>query len=364
MFESKSILALDLGNRNLRGTELVKKKNEILLKKYFFQDMGIRNHRYPDDLNLEETLHICLDVHNLKHRPTVCGIDNLHIKSLDLVDFPILPENELISAIEFELETKFSLKAKDISYDFYILNSEVSGETSSQIIKIFYCENSIIKEREKILHNQKLKPVSIDLDILSISTMLGFNGYISEKYSYIIIDMGETHTTVAFQVGMQVVSLTNVLVSLNHIHKVLNNKYNFDYLQTEECKNLLSTIDNTDNITNAENAENVKNTEALKTCHESYNEILDGIDVAINEYKPFFEKWRLKNIFLTGGGNEFLNCCEFFQNKYDIETILPNPFKNINIYKHNNISENDLIITKPHMFSVSIGMALREILNK
>ncbi|MBF0360354.1 MAG: pilus assembly protein PilM [Oligoflexia bacterium] len=352
MIINKKILGLDLGNRNLRGTLLYKENDSIILYKYFSHDLASGNDQFPEKNDLFENLKICLNVHELNKSITILGIGN-NMRSLDLLQLPIIPEDELDSAIESELENKLLTNPQNLCYDFYTIRNTLPETSNYNQFKLFYTEKNIIFEMIKSIKSVSLKPIVIDAEILALSTIVVFNNYVTENKSHIIIDMGENHTTIGLQIGDQLIHHHTLIHSIGSITKKLNDDFAIKYKQSELYKKLLNNDNPNDKI------ENIK---ALETLQNTYVEILNEIQIKIDSFSSYFEKYPLDTIFFFGGGHELIDCCKIFKERYNVNVITPNPFKNINIHQYLKYAPNDIILKRPHSMAVAVGFALRGLL--
>lgn len=220
----------------------------------------------------------------------------------------------------------------------------------------------------ELIKKISLIPHSIDSEFLAISTSIVFNDYITdENKSYIFIDIGESQISVGLQIGYQLIDVKTSLMALNYISKTLKDNHGLLYAEAEKYKNKLN-----DSINANANANSNSNTKfdtnvdpnIIASTQEAFVTIVNEIQNFIEEYRIYFERWPLESIFFLGGGCDLFDCCQFFKEKFAVNAIVPNPFKNINIHQNNTFTQADIIVQKPYLFHVAVGLALRELLSK
>jgi type IV pilus assembly protein PilM len=347
MIFKKSVLGIDLGRRSYKGVKLKRERDEIHLDKYFFYDLIQRYEDNQTVIGPEEELKICLEVHNMKEDKASIAISNQSMSCLELKDFPKIPQREMVKAIAFELEQKHALDLTKNAFDYYLIEQD-----SQTTVKVLYTDKSVVEKYYQILKTLKLTPLTIDSEVLSISTALSYNGYFpNEDGGYIFVDLGEMHTTIALQIRGQVFDYQCYDLSLCTISSVLKTAKGLSYVEGEEIKkNMCCEV------------EDPAKQEAIQLCQEKYIEILNQIQLAVNEYLEWLGQAKLHAIYFVGGGVDLYDCLDLFREKYNTEVIVANPFRGINIHEQNQIQGEDIVLKRPHVFAVAIGLALRDLL--
>jgi hypothetical protein len=77
---------------------------------------------------------------------------------------------------------------------------------------VYVAKKQLVAEQLALLKSAKLNPISMESDMLAAIEALHFNGYIEEKKSTVIIDLGDSQTTIALVVGGALGNLTDRFV--------------------------------------------------------------------------------------------------------------------------------------------------------
>ncbi|MBF0367202.1 MAG: pilus assembly protein PilM, partial [Oligoflexia bacterium] len=225
MFWKKKLLAIDLGHRAFKGVQLLKENGEIILGKYFYYDLI---EKLQSVAVVDEELKIALDVHDLKREKTLLALNNRLVTSIELDDFPDLPEDEIRSAVEFELEQNRGIKVEGVVFDYYYI------EGKKKRLKIIYVDRLLVEKQLQILENLQFVPMGVDLEIYAIDSALAYSGYLAnQEGNYIIVDMGEALTTVGLHRKNQLVDFKTSELALNSITNALSTQFSFS---ASECE--------------------------------------------------------------------------------------------------------------------------------
>ena len=352
LFGKNKAIALDMGQRSIKGVMLTKKKKRIFLKNAFIFDHAESNKSFPNNTDILFGLKAISEVHNLTNQNIIFNMGYHHVNSIDL-QLPSMPKKELEFVIKSEVEKAINYKIEKCNYDYLILpNNESSDQNASSKIKVFITKLNIVNAQIKMLESANLKPSILDSDMEAVSRMLHFNNYLKEDHCHIVVDFGETHTTVALLLGRQTLSLSVISQSMGLISHKVSKGISVDYHETEQYKNGLSLKEEDQDI--------LKTSEGAKIANEAFVDIINKVQENIDYLAEFhFKKWPVHSFYFIGGGSRSKGLCEVFEEHNSVPCIVPNPFKNIELEENN--TNKSFIFENTNTMATSIGLALRGI---
>ncbi len=344
----KNTLGLDLGQRSIKGVLLHKRKKRVFLDNAFIFDYAESNPNFPNNADTALGLKALSEIHGLNKYDVIFNIGNYNINSFDL-KLPAMPKKDLSAIIRNEVAKHINYAIEKCSFD-YTASLDESSKEKMYNIKVFTTKLSKVNANTALLYSANLKPYILDADIEAIARMLSFNGYLKEGHCHILVDMGETHTTVALLLGKQVISLTVIKQSMGLISHNLIKSLSINYGEAESFKKDLSSKDN--------NPFRTSSPIGHQMAKEDFDEILSKIQENIDYLSEFhFKKWPVEAFFFTGGGSKGQGLCELFEEHYKIKCLVPNPFKNIELAEDSD--NKNFIFNNINSMATSVGLALR-----
>lgn len=348
------IAGIDVGSRVIKGVKLKKKGGRVIMDRYFTLDLSKDNSAYPIEKNLLTSLSGMIEIHKLKNIRVATSLSDDHVIAFE-VKLPPIPENEVGAAIEHELQENYQLNLEEIYYDTVIVEQAASpqaGEFQDQymIVMVYVAKRELVKNHIALLKGAKLNPISMESDMLAAIEALKFNEYIQGRQTQVIIDLGDSQTTVALVVDGNLRFSKTVKIGSGVINQELTRELRLSYDESEKMKLSYDFSSQTSSATGRDQA----------IIDDVYYKIFKEIKETIDQYYAHFQgHFKIDQILLIGGGSQRAQIDRVIEGFFKVPTIIPNPLKNIEIYSDAMSSRTDEIGSLSPYFTTAVGLALR-----
>jgi type IV pilus assembly protein PilM len=230
--------------------------------------------------------------------------------------------------------------------DHVILERHTEEGQNVLTIKAYVARIEKIKKHLNLLRSAAIKPQSLETAMLANVAMLDYNGYLSDADNYVVIDLGESKTNVALVMVKKLVFLNALPIAGGLINKQLIEKKGLTYQDAELVKL---------NYSQTHTAEDPDHAAAVESV---LLDLLNGIQHSIDYFKVYTKESPISRIYLIGGLSHDRHVASAIENICKIETLVPNPFKNIDIYGAGQ-AEGEQVAKLAPQFGTAVGLALR-----
>ena len=346
-------ISIDIGTAEVKLIQLGKVNgNAVVDKIYSKSTWDDLNTFDPDKLqktNWVGTIKsICdeIKITPKKVKPLIASISgkNISIKEVITLD---MREEELFQTLEFEAKKHIPLDGTEAVMDYHIL-----GKNSNEIDKInvllVATTKNIIKQFGSIVSDSGFKNPVFDAEPIALSNCLNHNYGISDDGIDIILNIGNSTSTLVVWGKDQTFFTRELEISGFTLIKDLMKKYGMSYSDAKDTleKNGIASFSGTNNNTMEENSFSLEIAE--KTI---VNNLIDDIRKSLRYYaKSNNGNANFKRLFISGGFAELEGLKEQIKDELRIESEILNPFNNIS---------SDMRIENPSKYSVAVGLALR-----
>ena len=346
-------ISIDIGTAEVKLIQLGKVNgNAVVDKIYSKSTWDDLNTFDPDKLQKTNWVgaikSICdeIKIAPKKVKPLIASISgkNISIKEVVTLD---MREEELFQTLEFEAKKHIPLDGTEAVMDYHIL-----GKNSNEIDKInvllVATTKNIIKQFGSIVSDSGFKNPVFDAEPIALSNCLNHNYGISDDGIDIILNIGNSTSTLVVWGKDQTFFTRELEISGFTLIKDLMKKYGMSYSDAKDTleKNGVASFSGTNNNTMGENSFSLEIAE--KTI---VNNLIDDIRKSLRYYaKSNNGNANFKRLFISGGFAELEGLKEQIKDELRIESEILNPFNNIS---------SDMRIENPSKYSVAIGLALR-----
>jgi type IV pilus assembly protein PilM len=340
-----SNIGIDLGSRTVKGVRLQKSGNQVSLVKFLFHDVGMSKTQFPKEKIEGNELKALMEVAGFaKHRVST-SLDDRDVETCEFV-LPEMPVEELGAAVRHEAEQRIHFPVEEAFMDHVILERHKEEGQNVLTIKAYVARRERIKQHLNFLKLAELKPHSLETGMLANVAMLDFNGYISDSDNYVVIDLGESKTSVALVMQKKLVFLNSLPIAGGMINRLLAEKKGLAYQDAEKVKIQYAATHESDDPENAAIIDGV------------LLDLLNGVQHSIDYFKVYTKESPISRILLIGGTSQDPHVASALENICKIETQVPNPFKNIEIFKAGQEQGEQVAKLAPQL-ATAVGLALR-----
>lgn len=321
MFFSKNITGIDIGSKTIKIVSVRVSKNKLSIDKALVIEI-------PDQLEEEKDFRTAFSLINhyapkkgisLKNVAIFCP-SNLY-NSVNLIIPPIKKQQDIRSAILWELKNKYNVEPSEVNIDYFLISSTEDNKFEYQV---FYSDRKNIDalQSEALKFNINIKYIDIDY----IAYTLCFNTlYPQDENIKVLLDIGYQRCMMVFLIKDKILFTRELSLGLVNLFNHLTN----DEIKTLKIKGILN--------------ESV-NDIIKKSVTEILLEISKTIDYFINGLKHPAPS----NIFCNGGFFAIPGVLNFFKENLPYPVILNNVLELVNY--------NGEYKTSGYLFHLALGV--------
>jgi|GEM_PF-2976955 len=342
----KELLGVDLGTRTLKGVKLKQQKDgRVVLSGHFFQDLSSTSEDFPARVNREEALKAAVEIQKLKSSHVAAAIPDSEVLTFSL-ELPKMNERELEKVVPVEVGEVSNLPMEEHSCDFVL--SPVQPENHEVVAVKAYCvKKQKVLDCMKQLKDAGLKPEVIESELMAVTAMLEFNGYLNPGEVVMVIDLGEGHVSSGLIADGALMLTKNHAFSMGRINASLRERFGIGY---DEAQTLISGFDFSKEPAESEQAQ---------WLDEEFTSLFKTIKSAIDFYRDCSESCgRIDRILLAGGGSQIAGIARIHELVFKIPTLVVNPFRNIDVFSQTDERDHDEIARITPFMAMAVGLAL------
>jgi len=267
---------------------------------------------------------------------------------LDILQIPIMKQEEIENAVKFEAENHIPLKLDEVYFDFEKIQP-ISKQKKYQEILIAATPKEIVNPYFKALEQAGLRPLALEIESLAIVRALIKKNTLTRPL--LIIDFGETRTSFIIFSGKSLRFTSTIPISSQILTESIS-------------KNLEVSI---------EKAEKLKREEGLEGKKEIFEAIIPPLTDLTEQIKIYLKYYlshapqnqiltngeKLEKILLCGGGANLKGLVGFLSSTLKVKVELGNPW--VNILKEMVEEVPELSFEKSLAYTSALGLALRVI---
>lgn len=265
---------------------------------------------------------------------------------LDVLQIPIMKEEEIEKAVRFEAENHIPLKLDEVYFDFEKIQP-ISKREKYQEILIAATPKDIVDPYFKALVQAGLRPLALEIESLAIVRALIKKDTLSGPL--LIIDFGETRTSFIIFSGRSLRFTSTIPISSQALTETIS-------------KNLKITPKKAEKLKKEEGLEGKK--EVFEAMIPALTDLSEQIKIYLKYYRSHASKnqilhngKKLERILLCGGGANLKGLIGFLSSTLKVKVELGNPW--VNILKEKVKEVPELPFEKSLAYTTALGLALR-----
>jgi len=338
-FGGKGTIGLDIGSGYLKLVQLKDTKGGYELELFDMLPLPpelIVDGSIIDSLRLVDSLKELARKARIKTKDVTISIAGHSSVIVKRVSLPDMSEDELYESIKFEAEQYIPFDIDDVNLDFQILGpKEEPGQMDVILVAV---KKDIINEYQSAVKEAGFNCQIVDVNSFALENIYEINYEIEPEKNVALVNIGASTMNMNILKGGISVFTRDSAVGSNLHTEVLQREFNLTYEMAERLKR-------------GEPVENVSPQDAFSVMELASEEIIGEVNRSL-EY--FHED--IHEIVLSGGCALIKDFPNLLAEKIRVETKLMQPFKNIKIAKHFDLS---LIEEMAPMAAVAAGLALR-----
>ena len=365
----KSYLGIDISASAIKLVELEKKEERYNLKNYaiyslkeYFKKRSQKDSFKFVNLSNKEAAEIikkAINYAKIESRYACLSVP-VYSSFSTVIDFPIMSEKEIASAISFEAGKYIPVPISEVVLDWSIVSpqepnldkkikqksldssgSKIPKRIPKQEILLVAVPKEIVNNYKKIINLAGLKLKSIEEETFSLSRSLIGN----DKIPTLLIDAGFRSVSISIISDGYIKVTNNLEIGGIRISEAIAKQTNLSLEEAEEIKIKLSNNELSD-------AQTLRLKEVINSVLKV---IITEIKKIIDIYQIKYNK-KIEKCILTGGGFGLVGFIDYFNNELPLDISLGDPFARI-IYPS---SLKPVIKELGPSLSVAVGLAMRE----
>lgn len=334
---SKKILAIDIGNKNIKIVSGNHNKDSIMIDKAITIETPVNSYEDGNILdvsNLKKAIGLALENEKIKAKKVIFTVDSTSIITRD-ISLPLAKkEEEMDTMVRFEIEQYLPIMFDDYVVEYKILEEFMEENIKKARILVVALPKIIAEEYLKLIARLKLTPLALDVNSNSISKLFEMNGKINmENYSLnktvSVIDLGYNYLNVNI-ISKGITEFSRLIpVGGSEIDINIANMFN---LSLEEAEN--KKIEDCD-------LQYIYSGSDSRISSQMLNDTVKGsIDSWLQEIGRIFQYFinrhrenKIEEIYLYGGGSNIKGLPEYFKSVLDIPTFKVENISNIKFAK-------------------------------
>lgn len=269
---------------------------------------------------------------------------------LQIIQMPVMKEEELKTAVFFEAENYIPLSINEVYLDFQIIPPIKEDHADHLNVLIVATPKKIVNSYVSCLKKAGLIPISIEVEAEAVARALVKNE--TSASPIVLLDFGKTNTDFIVFYGRSVCFTCSIQVSSHQMTKAIAENLKIDLDRAEKIKIRYDL---------SEREKNNKSKEIFNAISPVLNELTAQIKKYLNFYqdhashKHFFPAGKIERFFLCGGGSNLKGLDGFLSNNLGLPVETGNFWLNfLSRRKHKDFFKNILTFTN------AIGLALKK----
>lgn len=337
----KGAMGVDLGNRSIKIVSLSRKKQQTVLENCLVQDLHLDNLEGLKVSQGESALTAMIETHGLQNKNIALQLQDSSVTMLSF-QLPQIPPAEREAAILNEVEVKYGFTFENSCIDYQVTSSV--GESAGRLeVRVFVTPKGSVVHAIAMLKRAHLKPVAFENNMGAIGACLDHNGYFRDAQCRLVIDIGETFTSLGYFQGSAMLGIQIVPLGACALYEPLATKLKVPLWRVQD---LFETTEWTDEV-------ELNFREAL----EAWSTLVSDKVYALKEQ---FANTTLSEGFLTGAGSRSCAFQKWLSNTTGTPISAVDPFRKIEVLDPRLLADEKVVFIAPYM-STAVGLALRDL---
>jgi type IV pilus assembly protein PilM len=334
-------VGLDIGSKTIKIVDLVKEANNFKLNgSGIVGYKGVSPDLFKDEKELSDLAQIIKKLHKearISSKDVTIALPESKVFTR-VIQFPMLTDQEIASAIKWEAEQYIPIPVSDAIIQHQIISRNEKGTTSGVRVLLVAVARNLVEVYVKLLQTAGLNVVKVETELLALSRSLS----IPDKTS-LIVDFGATSTDIAIcEKGL--LSFTRTIPTAGEAFtRAVSQNLNVSPLQAEEYKKAYGLSQQLEG--------------KIKVALDPIIAMVsDEIKKAIYYYQTEEKGERPSAVILSGGSSGMPDVINYLTKMLNMEIVVGNPFSRVRL------SPEVAKIITPYspLYSIAVGLAMAQ----
>ena len=342
----RDIVGLDIGSYAVKLIQLRKGGKGWSVHGGAIIDIGEQGGDTPSrhEANTVRAILSSLRVGGIKTNYAVCSLGGPEV-AIRNFDFPVLPEDELDTAVLLEARQVCPFTTTDIAVDYHVIPNG-KGRSRGYLVA---ATNKQVKNVARLAKKARLNCTMIDADALALLNCFTEVEKPGPDHGTAILNIGNNHTEMVIEGKNGWPFVRNLSFSADDVIKQIGNEYNMTF---PAVKKMLS--DETKEIPSEIHESLMKLTE----------EFVSDIEKTLLYYSTQENSFDIRRILVCGGASLYSDVVRLLKDMLPVESALWNPFEKMRCLgtrSHKGIMLKNVLKKSGPAMVVAAGLAMRTI---
>ncbi|MCD6571602.1 MAG: type IV pilus assembly protein PilM [Deltaproteobacteria bacterium] len=346
IFESRTLLGLDVGSHSAKMVDLAKVRGGYELKALGLGMLPAECIVDKDIMDSETVMDTIKSLReNLKIRPrgTATAISG-HSVIVKKAELPIMTEAELEQTLMIEAEQYIPFDINDVYLDSFILGE--SAERSDMMdILLVASKKEMVDDYASAIRNAGLKPMVMDVDVFALETMYEVNYPDAPESLIALVDIGASMININIIKECIPVFARDISMGGRQLTERIQREFGVSYERAENIKTGADIV--------GIDLERVNY--IFKMASETY---VQEIRRTLDFFLSTMVNENIERIYLSGGSARLPGLTSMLEKQTEIPVEVINPFNNITW--DDKVFDSEYIAYIAPQMAVAIGLALRK----
>lgn len=343
------LLGLDIGSSSVKLVQLARNGNEyetVAAGKVQI-DSDADNSPQAAEIRTVRAINECCRKAGVSNKYTVCGVCGPDV-AVRYFKFPVIPDEELNSAITLEAEQVCPFSIDDSVLDYQI----IPNQDDSIHGVLVAATNKVIRRKEKMMKEASLSPVLMDVDGLALLNCLSNYGDCESDQAKAVLNVGNTYSTLVIA-GEQCVPF--VRDTNNAGKNVIKNLLQKTGLTRKQVDEILFS----DRPESTDDTANENHSLVQDSLESACNELIEDVTGTLRFYSAQRKSMFVEKIYVCGGFAKARGFVEILDKNLPAQAVLWNPFEKIPC--KSDCESKELLDKEGASLAVAAGLAMRYI---
>jgi type IV pilus assembly protein PilM len=346
LWRKQKLLGLDIGNRAIKAALLTKTGKALRLESYLHFDLKYSTQPCGTEEEIAELLKALISGSGWESARVAACLHDRDVRLLNF-HFPPVSDSEISQILANEVEFKTGEKLENLALDYLVSN--LPAAEAGVDLHAFVARKESMAKQLALIEGAKLRPISLESSIQATIENLRFNDYLDPTGATVVVDIGDSHTTVAMVVAEELVQMNCGKVGTGGINQRLIENLACSFEDSEALK--VSYL--------FEQGEVPSIAPGNKLIEEGYYQIIVHIHDTINYFKASYKNQPITGVVLTGGGAQKEGLAHAIGSSVSLPVITADPVRNLEIFAASDLASDPQLPTALPGLHTAIGLALR-----
>ncbi|MEO6728540.1 MAG: type IV pilus assembly protein PilM [Candidatus Dojkabacteria bacterium] len=351
MADIPPFFGLNLGHHSLKVAQLKYNGSQVKLETLSSQPTAIGmldNDSEQGSQKLSEEILKAIKASNIGTKNSVMSVPEVAVYSR-LLSLPKVKDEETEEAIHFSLKSLLPVPLEGVNVSYLDIDEKKLEGNTFVNWYVVAAPKQLISRYQDVMNKAGIELLAIETESLAIIRLIAHGYQIPVGQTTMVVDFGAENTNIILARNSGVIFSQSVGTGSNAVTKVISSDFGLDPVQAEKYK-VTYGLD-----FSADEGKIAKSIEPIVGI------LISEIGRTLTYYQEKIGGESIKTIFITGGGSGLPKLDEYVKSKANIETVVVDPLKNIQV-------EGSMVQKVKEMnvrsFNVALGLALKGLSNR